>query len=115
LLERLAAAALYPSTGFAEETEQMSYALNRESTMQHRREPLIASIAVAILGVMAMLLVDHGPWNVPHLKTAMVNYGNTSAAAKAAGATVTPTEPKRPLEPEEPGPKRAQPVDEVPP
>jgi hypothetical protein len=87
----------------------------RESLTQRRRAPMIASIAVAIFGVLAMLLVDHGPWNRPHLKTAMVNYGNTHAAAKAAGAKITPTEPKKPLEPEAPGPKRAQPVDEVPP
>ena len=93
--------------------ERMSNA--KESTARHRRAPMIASIAVAIFGVVAMLLVDHGPWNRPHLKTAMVNYGNTDAAAKAVGATVTPTVPKRPLEPEAPGPKRAQPVDEVPP
>ena len=76
---------------------------------------MIASIAVAVFGVLAMLLVDHGPWNMPHLKTAMVNYGNTAAAAKAVGAIVTPTEPKSPLEPQEQGRRRAQPVDGVPP
>jgi len=87
----------------------------KESMTQRRRAPVIASIAVAVLGVLAMLVVDHGPWSIPHLKSAMVNYGNTHAAAKAAGATVTPTVPKRPIEPEAPGPKRAQPVDDVPP
>jgi hypothetical protein len=90
----------------------MSIAANK-STMRYRRAPMIASIAVAVFGVLAMLVVDHGPWNKPHLSTAMVNYGNTSAAAKAVGAAVTPTEPKSPLEPEAPGPKRAQPVDDV--
>jgi hypothetical protein len=87
----------------------------QDSMMRRRRVPMVASIAVAVFGVLAMLLVDHGPWNRPHLKTAMVNYGNTASAAKAVGATVTPTEPKSPIEPEAPGPKRAQPVDEVPP
>jgi hypothetical protein len=91
--------------------EQISNA--KEGTTQGRRVPIMASIGVAIFGILAMLLVDHGPWNKPHLKTAMVNYGNTDAAAKAVGASVTPTTPKRPLEPEAPGPKRAQPVDEV--
>ena len=95
--------------------EQMSNAANKVSTLQHRRGPMIASIAVAVFGVLAMLLVDSGPWSRPHLKTAMVNYGNTATAAKAVGATVTPTQPKPPIEPEAPGPKRAQPVDEVPP
>jgi hypothetical protein len=93
--------------------EQMSDV--KESTTERRRAPMLASIGVAIFGVLALLLVDHGPWNTPHLKTAMVNYGNTAASAKAVGATVTPTEPKRPIEPEAPGPKRAQPVDELPP
>jgi hypothetical protein len=93
----------------------MSDAANKESTMQYRHAPMIASIAVAAFGISAILLVDHGPWNRPHLKTAMVNYGNTASAAKAVGATVTPTQPKPAIEPETPGPKRAQPVDEVPP
>jgi hypothetical protein len=91
----------------------MNSAVNQESMTQHRRAPMIASIAVAVFGVLAMLVVDHGPWNKPHLKTAMVNYGNTDAAAKAVGARVAPTEQKTPLEPEAPGPKRAQPVDDV--
>lgn len=95
--------------------EATTEATTKESATQRRRLPMMVSIAVAVFGVLAMLLVDHGPWSVPHLKTAMVNYGSTAASAKAAGATVTPTEPKSPIEPEAPGPKRAQPVDEVPP
>lgn len=87
----------------------------KESMTQRRRAPMIASIAVAVFGVLAMLVVDHGPWSIPHLKTAMINYGNTHAAAKAAGASVTPTVPKGPIAPKDAGPKRAQPVDEVPP
>ncbi|SDT61528.1 SLC19 family protein [Bradyrhizobium canariense] len=82
--------------------------------MYRRRSPIIASMAVAVFGVLAMLLVDHGPWNKPHLQTAEVNYGTTSAAAKAVGATVTPTAPKAAIEPVAPGPKPAQPVDQVP-
>ncbi|HUO00273.1 MAG TPA: hypothetical protein VMU69_29050 [Bradyrhizobium sp.] len=91
--------------------EQMNDA--KQSTTQRHRVPMLASIAVAVFGVLAMLVVDHGPWSVPHLKTAMVNYGNTHAAANAAGAAVTPTVPRRPIEPEAAGPKRAQPVDKV--
>ena len=76
--------------------------------------PLAVAMTVAIFGMVAMLLVDHGPWNRPHLRTALVNYGTTSAAAQAAGARVTPTTPKPAIEPEAPGPKRAQPANDVP-
>ena len=75
--------------------------------------PLAVAMAVAVFGIVAMLLVDHGPWNKPHLRTALVNYGTTTAAAQAAGAKVTPTAPKAPIEPEAPGPKRAQPANDV--
>src|ERR1700744_6571123 len=75
--------------------------------------PLAVAIVVAVFGIVAMLLVDHGPWNKPHLRTALVNYGTTTAAAQAAGARVTPTTPKAPIEPEAPGPKRAQPANDV--
>jgi hypothetical protein len=88
---------------------------NQNHTMPTLRGPVIASLAVAIFGILGILLVDHGPWNKPHLQTAQVNYGTTSAAAKAVGAKVMPTAPKPALEPVAPGPKRAQPVDQVPP
>jgi hypothetical protein len=75
--------------------------------------PLAVAMAVAVFGVIAMLLVDHGPWNKPHLHTALINYGTTSAAANAAGARVTPTTPKPAIEPKAPGPKPAQPANDV--
>src|SRR6201995_790585 len=83
--------------------------------MQVRRihPPLAVAIAVAVFGIIAMLLVDHGPWNKPHLRTALVNYGTTTAAAQAAGARGTPTTPKPAIEPEAPGPKPAQPANDV--
>ena len=60
--------------------------------------PLAVAIAVAVLGVLGMLIVDHGPWNKPHVKTAVVaNTTTTGDAARDAGATVMPTEPKRGL------------------
>jgi hypothetical protein len=76
--------------------------------------PLAVAIAVAVFGILAMLLVDHGPWNKPHLRTALVNYGTTTAAAQAAGARVTPTTPKPAIEPKPPGPKPVQPANDVP-
>ncbi len=73
--------------------------------------PVVVAIAVAGFGVLAMLIVDHGPWSRPEVQTAEVaNYKTTGEAARAAGATVTPTAPKPALEPIAPGPKPAQPA-----
>ena len=73
--------------------------------------PVWVALGVAIVGVLAMLIVDHGRWNRPHVQTAEVaNYGTTGEAARAAGAAVAPTAPKPALEPKPPGPKPAQPA-----
>ena len=73
--------------------------------------PLIAAIVIAVFGVLGMLIVDHGPWNKPKVQTAaMANYTTTGEAARAAGATVMPTEPKAQIEPAPAGPKPAHPV-----
>jgi hypothetical protein len=73
--------------------------------------PVAVAMVVAVGGVLAMLLVDHGPWNRPQLQTADVaNYRTTGEAARAVGATVTPTPPKSEIEPSAPGPKPAQPT-----
>ena len=66
--------------------------------------PVVVAMAVAGFGVLAMLIVDHGPWSNPKVQTAEVaNYKTTGEAARAAGATVTPTAPKPALEPVAPG------------
>jgi hypothetical protein len=66
---------------------------------------------VAGFGVLAMLIVDHGPWSRPQLQTAEVaNYKTTGEAARAVDAPVAPTAPKPKLEPAAPGPKPAQPA-----
>ena len=73
--------------------------------------PPLFVLAIAGIGLIALLLVDHGPWSKPQVQSAqMVLYGNTAKAAKAAGATITPTPPKDPLEPTAPGPKPTQPA-----
>ena len=73
--------------------------------------PVVIAMAVAVLGILAILIVDHGPWSRPHLQTAeMANYTTTGAAAQAAEATVTPTEPKPQIEPIAPGPKPVHPA-----
>lgn len=73
--------------------------------------PVMVALAVAIFGMLAMLIVDHGPWSRPNVQTAEVaDHQTTGAAARAAGAAVAPTAPKPALEPEAPGPKPAQPA-----
>jgi hypothetical protein len=69
------------------------------STQNHSKQrigsPLLIAVAVAVFGVLAMLIVDHGPWSRPHVRAAeMANYTTTGEAARAAGVTVTPTAPK---------------------
>jgi hypothetical protein len=78
---------------------------------RHGGTPLHVALAVALFGVLGMLIVDHGPWNKPKVQNAVVaNYTTTGEAARAAGATVTPTEPKPPLEPVPLGPKPVHPA-----
>jgi hypothetical protein len=75
------------------------------------RDPAKIALAVAIFGVVAMLVVDHGPWSKPKVQTAEVhNYTTTGEAARAAGATITQTAPPLALEPDAPGPKPVQPA-----
>jgi hypothetical protein len=71
--------------------------------------PVLIASAVAACGVISLLVVDHGLWRRPQ-GASVVRYATTEAAAKAVGATVTPTLPKSALEPPAPGPKRVQPA-----
>jgi hypothetical protein len=80
---------------------------NRKPTMG---PPLVVT-AIAGISLGTLLLVDHGPWSKPKVQPAqIVLYSDTAAAAKAAGAVVTPTAPKAALEPTAPGPKPVQPA-----
>ena len=74
------------------------------------RSPVVYAVAVAVFGLLSMLIVDPGPWSRPHAQTAEAHYATTSAAARASGAKVTPTMPKPELEPVVPGPKPVQPA-----
>ena len=77
--------------------------------------PLKVAMLVAALGVLGMLIVDHGPWNKPKVQPAfMANYSSTGEAARAAGAKVLPTESKLQVEPEPPMPKPVHPVNPAP-
>jgi hypothetical protein len=72
--------------------------------------PVWVALVVAIFGIAAMLLVDHGPWTRaqpqdPH----MAMYHTTGESARAVGADVVPTAPKPPIEPEPQVPKQVEP------
>jgi hypothetical protein len=89
---------------------------SEENPSKRSGRPLVAAIVIAVLGVLGMLIVDHGPWNKPKVQTAeMANYATTGDAARAAGAAVTRSEPKSQLEPAAPGPKPVHPANPTPP
>ena len=96
---------------FRESNRQGSRIQMSRNSKPRIASPVVIAMAVAVLGILAILIVDHGPWSRPHLQTAeMANYTTTGAAAQAAGATVTPTEPKPQIEPVAPGPKPVHPA-----
>ena len=69
--------------------------------------PVWIALALAIFGVLAMLIVDHGPWSRAHVQAAqLASHQTTGEAARSAGAAVEPTAP----EPKPPGPKPVQPA-----
>ena len=93
-----------------EQSSGLAHSMSRNSKPRIG-SPVVIAMAVAVLGILAMLIVDHGPWSRPHLQPAeMVNDTTTGAAAQAAGATVTPTEPKPQIEPTALGPKPVHPA-----
>jgi hypothetical protein len=73
--------------------------------------PIIIAMAVAVLGLIGLLLVNHGPWTKPKVQNeAMTQHGTTAGSAAAVGATLTPTEQQLGLELAVPGPKRVAPA-----
>jgi hypothetical protein len=83
----------------------------KNQTRRRGGKPLSVAIAIAVLGVLGMLIVDHGSWNKPKVQTAaMAHYSTTGEAAGAIGAIVVPTEPKSQLEPDASGPKPVHPA-----
>jgi hypothetical protein len=70
--------------------------------------PVAIAVAIAIISVLGLLLIDHGPWSKPKVHNPAQLA--TDAAVKAAGATVTPTQPPSPLEPTPAGPKPVNPA-----
>ncbi|HMM88374.1 hypothetical protein [Bradyrhizobium sp.] len=83
----------------------MTKELTEKSLSRSGGAPLKVAIAVAILGVLSMLVVDHGHWNKPKVQHPVVaNYSTTGEAARAAGAQVMPTERRLEVEPDPPMP-----------
>jgi hypothetical protein len=94
---------------------QMATDVMEDHVSRRGGAPLKVAIAIAVLGVLGMLIVDHGPWNKPKMTpTFMVSYSSTGEAARAAGAQVMPTEPKLQVEPEPPVAKPVHPVNPAP-
>ena len=76
-----------------------------EHSQRHGGTPLVVTSAVAAFGLLVMLIVDHGPWNKPTMKpTEVATYSTTGEAARAAGATIMPTDPQLATEPLPAGP-----------
>jgi hypothetical protein len=73
--------------------------------------PLVVAIIIAVLGVLSLLIVDHGPWNKPKMQpAAFAHYSTTGEATRAAGAQIVATEPRLQVEPDPAGPKPVYPV-----
>jgi hypothetical protein len=52
--------------------------MNKNRSERTVGSPVVIAAAVAIFGVLAMLIVDHGPWSHPKVQTAEVaNYKTT--------------------------------------
>ena len=84
--------------------------MTSDHAKSHGARPVWIALGIAVFGIAAMLLVDHGPWARPHPQSAQVAYFHTTGeAARAAGAKVVPTAPKPQLEPDPLGPKPAAP------
>lgn len=92
---------------------------DKSSEVQARRNggmPLVVAIAIAVVGVLGILIYDHGPRSRPTVTSSVIaNYSTTGEAARAAGAQVLPTEPGLQVEPDPAGPKPVNPASPAPP
>ena len=88
---------------------------SENQVMRSGGTPLVVAIAVAVIGMLSILIVDYGPWNKPKVQPAVIaHHSTTGEAARAAGAKVMPTEPRLQVEPDPSGPKPVHPVDPTP-
>ena len=71
----------------------------------------LISLAIALVCVVVLTLQVRDRWNSPEVKTAAEAQDTTTGqAARRAGARISQTEPRAPVEPDPPGPKPAQPA-----
>jgi hypothetical protein len=87
-----------------------------ERTQRHGGTPLKVAIAVSVFGALGILIVDLGlgRQSMREEPTSRPRYTSTDEAAQAAGATITPTEPRLRVEPEPAVPKPVHPVNPPP-
>src|SRR6478672_2647566 len=86
-----------PQNGWSSMT--VNHSTKGQSTKKHSQRhggtPLVVACAVAAFGVLGLLIADLGPWNKPKMQpAATATYSTTGEAARAAGATIMPTEPE---------------------
>lgn len=55
-----------------------------DHTKRKLMSPAMVALAVAVFGILAMLVVDHGPWSRPHVQTAQVADHTTTGQAQPA-------------------------------
>jgi hypothetical protein len=69
------------------------------------------SLAIALACIVMLTLQVRDRWNSPEVKTAAeAQHTTTGQAARVAGARISQSEPKPPVEPDPAGPKPAQPA-----
>ena len=71
----------------------------------------LLSLAIAFVCAAVLVMQVRFRWNAPEVKTAAeAQTTTTGEAARAAGARISQSEPKPPVEPDPAGPKPAQPA-----
>ncbi|CAL77363.1 conserved hypothetical protein [Bradyrhizobium sp. ORS 278] len=80
-------------------------------TPRHRIGLALASAAIALICVSALIMLVRDRWHPPEIKSAeAARHSTTGQVARAAGARVMPTDSSLSIEPKPEGPKRAQPA-----
>ena len=73
--------------------------------------PVAIALVVAIVSVASLTMLVRDRWHAPEIKPATeAQHSTTGQVARAAGATVRPTDPSLAVEPKPAGPKRVQPA-----
>ena len=71
----------------------------------------LISLAIALACIVVLTMQVRDRWNSPEVKTAAeAQTTTTGQAARAAGARISQSEPRPPVEPDPAGPKPAQPA-----